>query len=55
MKDCRLPPFQSADLSDKSKSFWQLVGPGAILVGLAIGSGELILWPKRIEVVLENG
>jgi hypothetical protein len=27
-------------------SFWQLAGPGAILVGLSIGSGELIMWPR---------
>ncbi|NCO39388.1 MAG: hypothetical protein COZ06_34645 [Armatimonadetes bacterium CG_4_10_14_3_um_filter_66_18] len=42
---CRLAPFEVADLPDKTKTFWQLVGPGAILVGLSIGSGELIMWP----------
>lgn len=40
-----IAPLQSADLPPKTKSFWQLVGPGAILVGLSIGSGELIMWP----------
>ena len=40
-----LPPFQKADLPPKNRSFRQLVGPGAILVGLSIGSGELIMWP----------
>ena len=40
-----LAPFEVADLPPKTKTFWQLVGPGAILVGLSIGSGELIMWP----------
>lgn len=26
-------------------SFWRLTGPGAILVGLSIGAGEIVLWP----------
>ena len=26
-------------------SFWQLIGPSFILLGLGLGSGELILWP----------
>jgi hypothetical protein len=25
--------------------FWQLIGPSFILLGLALGSGELIMWP----------
>ena len=38
-------PFKEADLPSKNKGFWKLIGPGAILVGLSIGSGELIMWP----------
>jgi len=41
----RLAPFEKTDLPDKTRGFWKLVGPGAILVGLSIGSGELIMWP----------
>ena len=41
-----LAPLRPADLPEKPGSFWQLVGPGAVLVGLAIGAGELIIWPR---------
>lgn len=41
-----IAPFQQADLPEKTGTFWQLAGPGAILVGLSIGSGELIMWPR---------
>jgi Mn2+/Fe2+ NRAMP family transporter len=41
-----LAPLRPADLPEKQRSFWQLVGPGAVLVGLAIGAGELIVWPR---------
>ena len=34
-----------ADLPDKPRGFFKLVGPGAVLVGLAIGAGELVVWP----------
>jgi hypothetical protein len=33
----------------KDKTFWKLVGPGAVLVGLSIGSGELIMWPVIVS------
>ncbi len=41
------PAYQPADLPPKSASFWQLAGPGAVLVGLSIGAGELIVWPRN--------
>jgi len=44
--ECKVPEFRKGDLPPKDRSFWQLLGPGAILVGLAIGSGELIMWPR---------
>jgi hypothetical protein len=41
-----LAAFKSGDLPSLPGSFWQLVGPGAVLVGLSIGAGELIIWPR---------
>ena len=34
-----------ASLPEKPTGFFNLVGPGVVLVGLAIGAGELIVWP----------
>jgi Mn2+/Fe2+ NRAMP family transporter len=42
----RLAPFKPGDLPPLPGSFWELVGPGAVLVGLSIGAGELIIWPR---------
>lgn len=42
----RFPPFKDGDLPPLPVDFWQLVGPGAVLVGLSIGAGELIVWPR---------
>jgi len=44
-----IPPLAPADLPEKRLSFWQLAGPGAILVGLSIGAGEIMLWPYLID------
>ncbi len=38
-------PLRQGDLPDMNKSFWRMLGPGAIMVGMAVGSGELVLWP----------
>jgi hypothetical protein len=40
-----IPALQAADLPERKESFRKLAGPGAIMVGLAIGSGEMVLWP----------
>lgn len=40
-----IPEFRQADLPKREKSFWRMTGPGAVMVGLAIGSGEMIMWP----------
>lgn len=40
------PEQREADLPPLPGSFWQMVGPGAVLVGLSIGAGELIVWPR---------
>ena len=45
MKSLPIPPLRNADLPEREKSYWKMMGPGAVMVGLAIGSGELILWP----------
>ena len=38
-------PLKTAEMPERTKSFWKLAGPGAVLVGLSIGSGELVIWP----------
>jgi hypothetical protein len=38
-------PYVDGDLPEKPHGFFKLVGPGAVLVGLSIGAGELIVWP----------
>lgn len=40
-----LEPLKTQDLPERTLPFWKMTGPGAILVGLSIGAGELILWP----------
>lgn len=42
----RFAHFKDGDLPPLPSGFWELVGPGAVLVGLAIGAGELIVWPR---------
>jgi hypothetical protein len=42
----RYAHFKEGDLPPLPGGFWDLVGPGAVLVGLAIGAGELIVWPS---------
>lgn len=43
-----LPALEEAELPPYTGSFWRLVGPGAVLVGLSIGAGELIVWPTAV-------
>lgn len=43
-----LENLQQADLPPRTKSFWQMAGPGAVLVGLSIGAGEIIIWPTTV-------
>ena len=47
-----LKPQESADLPLRPRGFWKTAGPGAILVGLSIGAGEIIIWPR---IVAEYG
>jgi hypothetical protein len=39
-------------LPRRTKAFWRLTGPGAVLVGLSIGAGELVIWP---HIAAEHG
>ena len=43
---------QLADIPERTQSFWKLAGPGAVLVGLSIGAGEIVIWPR---IVAEYG
>jgi hypothetical protein len=41
----RIPDMGTADMPARRLSFWRMTGPGAVLVGLSIGAGEIVLWP----------
>ncbi len=43
-----LDDFKVRDLPERKLPFWKLAGPGAILVGLSIGAGEIIIWPRIV-------
>jgi hypothetical protein len=47
-----LEELKTADLPERKLSFWRMAGPGAILVGLSIGAGEIVIWPR---LVAEHG
>ena len=40
--------FEIKDLPERTQSFWKIAGPGAVLVGLSIGAGEIIIWPSIV-------
>lgn len=44
-KSSRITTRKSAKNLPKAPSIWSTLGPSFILLGLALGSGELILWP----------
>lgn len=48
----QLEPLKTEDIPAREKPFWKMTGPGAVLVGLAIGAGEIVVWPR---VVAEYG
>ena len=47
-----LADFKTADLPERKHAFWKMAGPGAVLVGLSIGAGEIVIWPR---IVAEYG
>lgn len=52
MGSTHLPAFVVKELPEKLQGFWKLAGPGAILVGLSIGAGEIVIWPR---IVAQHG
>ena len=40
--------FTVEDLPQKRFPFWKIAGPGAVLVGLSIGAGEIVIWPRIV-------
>ena len=40
-----IAPLKTADMPRRTLSYWQLTGPSAVLVGLSIGAGEIVMWP----------
>ena len=43
-----LNDFKIKQMPERKSRFWQMAGPGAILVGLSIGAGEIIIWPRLV-------
>jgi hypothetical protein len=43
-----LPPLKYRDMPEPA-AWTKMVGPSLILAGLALGSGEFILWPKIVQ------
>jgi hypothetical protein len=41
----QLPPFVVRDLPDPPRQLWRIIGPGIVGAGVALSSGEFILWP----------
>ena len=46
-----IPSLKEADLPAREKSLVKMMGPGIVMAGLAIGSGELIMWPWITSIV----
>ncbi|MBI2191744.1 MAG: Nramp family divalent metal transporter [Planctomycetes bacterium] len=43
-----LADLKPADMPERKHGFWKMAGPGAVLVGLSIGAGEIIIWPRTV-------
>ena len=46
-----VPPLKEADLPERKLPIFKMMGPGVVMAGIAIGSGELIMWPWITSVV----
>ena len=44
-----LKPFKIAPFPDPPSSFLKILGPSFIILGLGLGSGEIILWPYLVS------
>lgn len=46
-----VPPLKEAELPAREKPLLRMMGPGIVMAGIAIGSGELIMWPWITSIV----
>ena len=46
-----IKPLERAELPERERPILRMIGPGVVMAGLAIGSGELIMWPWITSVV----
>ena len=46
-----IKPLKEAELPERKTPILKMMGPGVVMAGLAIGSGELIMWPWITSVV----
>lgn len=46
-----IQPLKTKDLPERTRPILVMLGPGIVMAGLAIGSGELIMWPWITSVV----
>lgn len=46
-----IAPLKEADLPERKLPILKMMGPGVVMAGIAIGSGELIMWPWITSVV----
>ncbi|MBI3282767.1 Nramp family divalent metal transporter [Candidatus Curtissbacteria bacterium] len=44
-----LKPYKTATLPEPPASFLKILGPSFIILGLGLGSGEIILWPYLVS------
>lgn len=49
MNNFNLKNFKLNNVPVPPKSIWKMIGPSFILIGLGLGSGELILWPSLVS------
>ncbi|MDP6456705.1 MAG: Nramp family divalent metal transporter [Candidatus Marinimicrobia bacterium] len=42
----KIDQLSVAEMPKRTHSFWRMAGPGAVLVGLSIGAGEIVIWPR---------
>lgn len=47
----KVPDLQEADLPKRETPLIKMMGPGIVMAGIAIGSGELIMWPWITSIV----
>lgn len=44
-----IKPYKTATLPEPPASFFKILGPSFIILGLGLGSGEIILWPYLVS------